>query len=73
MASTTKYQDGTCMRCGSRLINLEWEERLNPHQNQQLWRCLECKNEFITLNASDEESVTDAEIVEPFVTSLVVE
>ncbi|MEH6952732.1 hypothetical protein V4R08_15785 (plasmid) [Nitrobacter sp. NHB1] len=73
MASTTKDHNETCTRCGSRLIHLEWEERLNPREVQHLWKCLECRKEFITLDASDEESATNAEIIEPFFTSLVVE
>jgi hypothetical protein len=55
------------------LINLEWEERLDPRQLQQLWRCLECSNEFVTLHASEEGSVPSAEIIKPFFTSLLVE
>jgi hypothetical protein len=55
------------------LIHLEWQERLDPHQIQQLWRCLECRNEFVTLNASEEESAPRDEIIEPFFTNLVVE
>lgn len=73
MTSTTKTHDGACPHCGSRLINLEWEERLDPRQLQHLWKCLDCRNEFVTLDASDEERITDAEIIEPFFTSLVVE
>lgn len=73
MASTTRDNNETCTRCGSRLIHLEWEERLDPHQLQQLWRCLECRNEFVTLNASEEESAPRDEIIEPFFTNLVVE
>lgn len=73
MASITKDHHGTCTRCGSRLINLEWEERLDPHQIQQLWKCLECRNEFVTVNAFEEDSTTSADIIEPFFTNLVVE
>jgi len=72
MASTNN-RDGTCTRCGSRLIYLDWEERFDPHQIQKLWRCFQCKNEFVTLHASEEKSVPSAEIIEPFFTNLVVE
>lgn len=72
MASVATNHDGTCTRCGSRLIHLDWEERLDPHQIQKLWRCLECKNEFVTLHVSEEESATSTEIIEPFLSSLVV-
>lgn len=73
MASITKDHRGTCTRCSSRLINLEWEERLDSHQIQQLWKCLECRNEFVTVNAFEEESTTSDDIIEPFFTNLVVE
>ena len=73
MVSATKDHGETCTRCGSRLIHLEWEERFDPHQSQQLWRCLECKNEFVTFHAAEEESTTSAEIIEPFFANLVVE
>lgn len=72
MASTTTNHDGTCTRCGSRLIYLDWEERLDAHQIQKLWRCLECKNEFVTVHASEQENATSTEIIEPFLSSLVV-
>ncbi len=72
MASTTTNHDGTCTRCGSRLIYLDWEERLDPHRIQKLWRCFECKHEFVTLQASEDESATSAEIVKPFFSSLLV-
>lgn len=73
MASPTTNHDGTCTGCGSRLIFLDWEERLDSHQIQKLWRCLACKNEFATLHASEEEPMTSAEIIRPFFTNLVVE
>lgn len=72
MASITKTQNGTCAQCGSHLINLEWEERLDPHKVQHLWKCLDCRKEFVTLDA-DEESSTSAEVIGPFFTNLVVE
>ena len=73
MAPITKSHDGTCPQCGSRLINLEWEERLNPREVQHLWKCLECRKEFVTLDAAEEEKATNTEIVAPFFTNLVVE
>ena len=72
MASTTANHEGTCTHCGSRLIHLDWEERLDSHQIQKLWRCLECKQEFVTLQASEEESASSAEIVKPFFPGLLV-
>ncbi len=72
MVSITKAEDRTCAQCGSSLINLEWEERLDPHQVQRLWKCLECRKEFVTLD-SDEENSTSTEVIEPFFTNLVVE
>ena len=69
MASITNDDRGTCTRCGSRLIHLERQERLNPPQLQQLWRCLECWNEFVTFHSSEEERATSVEIIEPFFTN----
>jgi hypothetical protein len=42
--------------CSMRLKagNVEWDERVNATQVQYLWRCLNCKNEFITQVASDD-------------------
>ena len=37
-----------CTQCGSKAVNVEWDERVNATQVQYLWRCLDCKNEFIT-------------------------
>ena len=62
-----------CTRCGSKLINSEWDERVNAREVQYLWRCWNCSNEFVTLVASDEEPTSDAEVTKPFFTSLVVE
>lgn len=73
MSSTTTNHDGTCTRCGSRLIYLDWEERLDSHQIQKLWRCFACKHEFVTVQASEAESATSTEIVKPFFSSLLVE
>ncbi len=61
-----------CTRCGSSWVKLDWEERVNPREIQCLWKCLQCKNEFVTLVASDEEPVADEEIVKPFFTNLLV-
>ena len=73
MPSTTNNHDGTCTRCGSPLTFLDWEERFDSHQIQKLWRCLACKNEFVTFHASEEKPMTSVEIIKPFFTNLVVE
>jgi hypothetical protein len=62
-----------CTQCGSKAVNVEWDERVNATQVQYLWRCLNCKNEFITQGASDEKPISDAEISRRFFTSLVIE
>jgi DNA-directed RNA polymerase subunit RPC12/RpoP len=62
-----------CPRCGSGLVSLEWDERVNPREVQDLWHCWNCKSEFITTIASDEKGPSVAEITEPFFTSLVME
>jgi len=55
------------------LVSLEWDERVNPREVQDLWHCWNCTNEFITTIASDEKGPSVAEITEPFFTSLVME
>ena len=61
-----------CTQCGSKAVNVEWDERVNAMQVQRLWRCLNCKNEFITQVASDEKPISYAEITKRFFTSLIV-
>jgi hypothetical protein len=62
-----------CPRCGSALVNLEWDERVNPREVQDLWHCWKCRNEFVTIEASDEQPASTTEITRPFFTSLVME
>lgn len=73
MASISGSHHERCPRCGSGLISLEWDERVNSHEVQDLWRCWTCQNEFITVEASDEKPPSTAEITKPFFTSLVME
>ena len=73
MASVSSLQAQECTRCGSTLIVPEWDERVNAREVQYLWRCLNCRNEFVTLVASDGEPFSVTEITKPFFTSLVVE
>jgi ribosomal protein L37AE/L43A len=63
-----------CPRCRSMLVGLEWEERINEREIQDLWRCWNCDNTFMTSAAvtSDQEPSV-AEITRPFFTSLVME
>ena len=74
MPSIPSLHEQKCTRCGSKLIDPEWDERMNAREVQYLWRCWNCSNEFVKLVASDEQtSDTDAEVTKPFFTSLVVE
>src|SRR5436190_11523173 len=52
MASVTSLHVQECTRCGSKLIVPEWDERVNAREVQYLWRCLDCRNAFVTLVAS---------------------
>jgi hypothetical protein len=61
-----------CPQCGSGLVHLEWRERVNAKEIQDLWRCWNCKNEFVTAVTSDEREPSVVEITKPFFTSLVV-
>ena len=62
-----------CPQCGSSLVSLEWDERVNAREVQDLWHCWRCKNEFITVEFSDEREPSITEITKPFFTSLVME
>jgi hypothetical protein len=62
-----------CTRCGSHLIDAEWEEQVSAAEVQYLWRCESCGNEFVTQLASAGKPPSGAEITLPFFTSLVVE
>jgi DNA-directed RNA polymerase subunit RPC12/RpoP len=73
MRSIPSLHEQTCTQCGSKLIDPEWDERVNAREAQYLWRCWNCSNEFVTLVALDEEPPSDAEVTKPFFTSLVVE
>jgi DNA-directed RNA polymerase subunit RPC12/RpoP len=73
MVSFSSPHHEKCSRCGSGLVNLEWNERVNAREVQDLWHCWNCKNEFITVVASDEKEPSVTEITEPFFTSLVME
>jgi DNA-directed RNA polymerase subunit RPC12/RpoP len=73
----TSIPDGDqeqCPRCGSKLVNAEWDERVNAQELQTLRRCLNCENEFVSVEASKEEQpASDAAVTKPFFTSLVIE
>jgi hypothetical protein len=74
MTSTPSAHQEQCPRCGSKLVSIEWDERVNAQEVQNLRRCLDCRNEFVSLEVSKEEQPTsDAEITKPFFTSLVIE
>lgn len=73
MASLPSHHYERCPRCGSWLVNLEWDERINQREVQDLWHCCRCQNEFITVEAADDKEPSITEITEPFFTSLVME
>jgi transcription elongation factor Elf1 len=62
-----------CPRCGSGLVSLEWDERVNAREVQNLWHCWHCNNEFVTAVISEAEEPSVTEITKPFFTSLVME
>ncbi len=61
-----------CLRCGSGLVTREWHERVNANEVQDLWRCWNCKQQFISVVTSHEREPSVAEITKPFFTSLLV-
>jgi len=73
MASIPAPNHEKCPRCGSGLTSLEWDERINAREVQDLWQCWNCKNKFITTITSEEKEPSVAEITTPFFTSLVLE
>ena len=72
MASISISHAEKCPRCGSGLVHLEWHERVEAQEFQNLWRCWNCSNEFITIVKSDKSEPSVEEITEPFFTSLVI-
>ena len=73
MTSTPAPHHEKCPQCGSELVSLDWDERINAREVQDLWQCWNCKNKFITTVTSEEKEPSVAEITAPFFTSLVVE
>jgi transcription elongation factor Elf1 len=73
MTSISTLHHEKCPRCGSRLVSLEWDERVNAQEVQGLWHCRSCKNEFVTTVTSSEKEPSITEIAAPFFTSLVME
>jgi transcription elongation factor Elf1 len=73
MASISTLHHEKCPRCGSELVSLEWDERVNAREVQDLWHCWNCKNEFVTTVTSGEKERPVTEITAPFFTSLVME
>jgi ribosomal protein L37AE/L43A len=74
MASVSSLNRQKCPRCESTLVGLEWEERVNEREIQDLWRCWNCSNTFITsAAATDQKEPSTAEITKPFFTSLLME
>jgi uncharacterized protein with PIN domain len=73
MASLSTPHQEKCPRCGSGLVSLEWDERVNAREVQDLWQCWNCKSKFITTVSSEEKERPVAEITAPFFTSLLIE
>ncbi len=69
-SSTVHHKE--CVRCGSGLVTLEWHELVNANEAQDLWRCWNCKHQFVSVVTSDEREPSAAEITRPFFTSLLV-
>ncbi|HZR76835.1 hypothetical protein [Bradyrhizobium sp.] len=71
--SSSSSRHKKCPQCGSELVGLEWDERVNSREVQDLWHCWNCQKEFITVELSDEKPPATAEITKPFFTSLLME
>jgi hypothetical protein len=72
MAPVSRLHTEKCPRCGSGLVHLEWHERVNAQEAQELWRCWNCKSEFVATVASDGTESSVAEITEPYFTNLLI-
>ncbi|MGY3533182.1 DNA-directed RNA polymerase subunit RPC12/RpoP [Bradyrhizobium embrapense] len=72
MESISIARHKACPQCGSALVHLEWHERVGSREVQYLWRCWNCRNEFVTVVNSDEKDPPVAEITKLFFTSLLV-
>lgn len=64
MAAVSTPHNEKCPHCGSGLVHLEWHERINAQEAQELRRCWNCKSEFVTAVASarTKSSVVDRTI-----------
>jgi len=73
MATVSMPHREKCPQCGSGAVHLEWRERVNAREVQDLWRCWDCKNKFVTTFTSDEKNPQATEkLTERFFTSLLV-
>ena len=66
MTSVASGHEEQCTRCGSKLVTCEWDERVNEQQVQYLWRCWNCKSEFVRIYEVDPNfDLTPAEAGHP--------
>jgi len=72
MESVSIARHINCPQCGSAFVHLEWHERMSAREVQDLWRCWNCRNEFMTVFTSDDMDSPAAEITKLFFTSLLV-
>ncbi|MHC2255650.1 Zn finger protein HypA/HybF involved in hydrogenase expression [Bradyrhizobium embrapense] len=72
MLPFSTVQHNKCVHCGSGLVTLEWHEHVSANEAQDLWRCWNCKHQFVSVVTSDERELSAAEITRPFFTSLLV-
>lgn len=72
MESVSIARHKNCPQCGSALVHLEWHERIGARGVQDLWRCWNCRNEFMTVCTPDDTDPPAAEITKLFFTSLLV-
>lgn len=72
MESVSIVRHKICPQCSSALVHLEWHERIGVREVQNLWRCWNCRNEFITVVTSEGTDPPAAEIAKLFFTSLLV-
>jgi DNA-directed RNA polymerase subunit RPC12/RpoP len=73
MATIASLQcSAKCARCGTILLCPEWSESVGPQSVVNIWRCSICGKEFETTDKGVAATLSDAELVRAFYSSLLV-
>ena len=61
-----------CDRCKTPLISPEWSEVAGPNETIHIWHCPICDNEFETVDTKNDQTMSDADVIEDFFSTLLV-